>query len=427
MTARNNVYASALRRYGYVALALALFAGVAGCDSINDSGDVTLTGSVVDSDTGEPVSGAFVRFVPPNLELIETDADGRYSYTFHIDSTSVIRVSATKDGFLSSPTVEVTAVADRTIEVPNLKVTRIVGEKESGMASNIQLLSADPSIIGIRESGAPEVSRIKFVVKDSLGDPLTLNNQADIAFTFGDHPNGGEFLYPTTMKTGASGQVEVNVSSGYLAGTIQVIATTVVNSRTIRSQPVTLVVHGGLPDQEHFSVGPIRFNFPGLRLYGLTNTVSVIVGDKYSNPVKQGTKVYFKIDHAVIQGSISTDQDGRGAVNVISAEPLPPDGIALVTASTADDAQIPVSGQTPMVFSGFPVVSVTPTYAAIGQVYQMTVTDQNGNPLVGGTQDHGEGQRNERPGDGECRRRSRRHGLSRWVWLRQRAQRTRHY
>ena len=373
-----------LGSWGLLAVSVTVMLLVGGCDS-TESGDTTLTGIVVDAVTGDPVPSAFVRFVPPDEELIETGPDGRFSYTFDIDSTTVIRVTATKDGFLPSPTIEVTAVADRTIEVPTLRVTRVVGEEVSGKASNIQLLSAQPSTIGIRESGAVEVSTIRFVLTDSTGDRLSLDNQIDVAFSFGDRPNGGEFLAPETARTNADGEVEVSVSSGFLAGTIQVLASAVVDGRIIRSLPVTLVMHGGFPDQTHFSIGPARFNFPGLRLFGLTNTVSVIVGDKHSNPVKQGTKVYFKTSHAVVQGSIDTNADGRGSVQVISANPLPPDGIALITASTADEEHTPVTGSTPMVFSGFPVISVTPSFAALDQVYFMTVTDQNGNPLVGGT------------------------------------------
>lgn len=368
----------------FVALVFAIATLVAGCDSA-ESGDTTLTGVVVDSETGDPIASAFVRFVPPDEELVETDAEGRYSYTFDIDSTTVIRVTATRDGYLSSPTIQVTAVADRVIEVPTLRLTRILGEDISGKASNIQLVGATPSTIGIRESGAPEISRIRFVVVDSTGDPITLDNAVDVAFRFGNRPGGDEFLGPEVDRTDVNGQVEVNVSSGFQAGTIQVLASAVVDGRTIQSLPVTLVVHGGFPDQTHFSIGPARFNFPGLRLFGLTNAVSVIVGDKHSNPVKPGTKVYFKSSHAVVQGSIDTDTDGRGTVNVISANPLPGDGIALITASTADELEEPVTGSTPMVFSGFPVVTVTPTIALLDQVYQLTVTDQNGNPLVGGT------------------------------------------
>jgi hypothetical protein len=148
---------------------------------------------------------------------------------------------------------------------------------------------------------------------------------------------------------------------------------------------VTVAIHGGLPDQTHFSLGPRRFNFAGLNRFGVINPISVVVGDKWSNPVKEETAVYFSTSHGVIEGSVQTDEQGRGTVALISGNPLPGDGVGIVTASTADDAEVQVSDRTPVLFSGVPVISVSPLVAAIGQFYDLTVTDQNGNPLVEGT------------------------------------------
>jgi hypothetical protein len=198
-------------------------------------------------------------------------------------------------------------------------------------------------------------------------------------------PDGGEFIYPESAQTNNNGEVKVNLSSGTRAGVVQVVAEADVEGGTIRSRPVSVAIHGGLPDQTHFSLGPERFNFPGLRRYGLQNGVAIVVGDRYGNPVKPGTAVYFTTDAGVVEGSALTDEQGRGSVQLISANPLPGDGIALITASTADDNEEVVTSQTAVVMSGVPVVTVAPTTAALGQTYSLSVTDQNGNPLAGGT------------------------------------------
>ena len=91
-----------------------------------------------------------------------------------------------------------------------------------------------------------------------------------------------------------------------------------------------------MPDQAHFSLGPAKRNFPGLNLFGTTNVISVIVGDKYSNPVRVGSSVYFDTSHGIIEGSTITNSQGQGSVTLISANPLPPDGIAHIRAFTAD-------------------------------------------------------------------------------------------
>ncbi|MFV1980919.1 MAG: Ig-like domain-containing protein [Rhodothermia bacterium] len=382
---RSKGYRTSVRR---TLLMVGLFAGLsiitAGCSENTESGDVTLTGVVVDSEDGIPIEGAFVQFVPPN-ELVETDEDGKYTYTTRVDSTTEIRVQARKDGFLASLQVPIIAVAGRTIEVPDLALVRVLGADRSGQPSNINLVGVSPGVIGIKESGSPEVASVTFVVTDSTGIPVSRESAVEVRFTLGEQPGGGEFIFPTEQSTDGNGQVVVNLSSGLKAGAVQIVAEATVGDNVIRSLPVTVAIHGGLPDQTHFTLGPAKFNFPGLNKFGLTNAISVIVGDKYSNPVKPGTAVYFSTSHAVIEGSVTTNDQGRGAVNLISANPLPADGVAIITAATADEDQARVSAQTPVLLSGIPVVTVSPLVAEIGQFYDLTVTDQNGNPLVEAT------------------------------------------
>lgn len=359
----------------------------AGCDLAGEEdtgGIVTLTGQVLNDETNNPVPQAYVRLLPFDL-LYESDEEGRFSFDVEIDSTMELRVSATKDGF-STASVDVLALAGRTVSVPTLRVRHTVEEEAtSGQASNILLLEQSAQSIGVRESGSEEVAQISFQVADSLGRPVVLDNAADVRFSFGVHPGGGEFLHPQTARTDNNGKVTVNLSSGTKAGVVQIVAETSIGNRAIRSLPVSVSIHGGLPDQTHFSLGPERFNFPALRTFGIQNPISVIVGDQYGNPVKPGTAVYFTTTHGVIEGSVLTDGQGRGTVQLISANPLPDDGIGVVTATTADVNRQTVLSRTPVVFSGVPVVTVSPGVARLDQTYELTVMDPNGNPLAGGT------------------------------------------
>lgn len=375
-------------RYQPIALLMAILClGLFGCDLEGEDdtgGVVTLTGQVLDAQTNNAVSNAFVRVLPFDL-LFETDEEGRFDFDVEIDSTMEIRVSATKDGYGTQAT-DVLALAGREINVPTLRITRTAGEEQtSGQPSNILLLNQSAQSIGVKESGSEEVASVTFQLADSLGRPVVLDNATDVRFSLGVQPGGGEFIHPTSARTDNNGQVTVNLSSGTQAGVVQIVAEADTPSGTIRSRPVSVAIHGGLPDQDHFSLGPERFNFPGLRRFGLENAVSIIVGDKYGNPVKEGTAVYFTTDGGVIEGSALTNAQGRGSVSLISANPLPGDGIALITATTADENEAPVSSQTAVVMSGVPVVTVSPTTAALGQTYNLTVWDQNQNPLAPGT------------------------------------------
>lgn len=360
-----------------------------GCDALSgggddESGDVTLSGQVLNVTTNNPVPNAFVQVLPLDL-LFETDEEGRFEFVVGIDSTMNLQLVASSDGFANA-SVNVLALADRLIEVPVLRLFQVAPEEpESGLASNILLLQQSASSIGVIESGSEEVAVIQFQVADSMGRPVILDKSAAVNFSFGVQPGGGEFIYPLAAETDNNGVVTVNLSSGTKSGVVQIIAETSVQGRLIRSIPVAVSIHGGLPDQTHFSIGPEQRNFPGLLRYGLIDPISVIVGDKYSNPVRQGTSVYFDTDRGVVGGSIQTDPEGRGTVNLMSANPLPADGIVLVTAETADDQENVVTGSTPVIMSGVAVVTVSPATAILDQTYALTVMDINGNPLVEGT------------------------------------------
>jgi hypothetical protein len=113
-----------------------------------------------------------------------------------------------------------------------------------------------------------------------------------------------------------------------------------------------------------------------------------VVGDKYANPVRPGTVVYFTSNYSVIEGSTTTDNQGEGAVNFISANPLPPRGIAVVTATTADENQNTVLARIPMVLTGFPWIFFSdppPIFAELNRTYEVTISDANINPLVEST------------------------------------------
>ena len=403
-----------MRRYPPMLLLLLGLLGLfsISCDSTDDeSGTVTLIGQVLDTETSEPIPGAFVRVLanpafdenPDEDILIECDEEGRFSVEIKIDLTADVVLVASDDAYDQGRRT-VLAIADREIEVPTFRLRRVVEEEpESGTPSNILLLDVTNETVGVIESGSDEVSRITFQVADSSGSPVTLDDQALVRFSLGQQPGGGEFIAPTESATDNNGTVTVNLSSGTRAGVVQIIAEAdVANSdgsqRTIRSKPVAVTIHGGLPDQTHFTVGPQQFNFPGLIAFGIKNPVSVVVGDKWSNPVRPGTSIHFESTHGVIEGSTQTDKEGGGTVNLISGNPFPTPGsvrpslgIGVVEAETAgnvdpdDNGQLRVSAFFPVLFSGFIVIEVDPPQARLGQTYSLTVTDILGNPLAPGT------------------------------------------
>lgn len=356
---------------------------------------VTLKGKVVESTTNAPLPNAVIRVLGVTPTLITyTDSLGRYELKFEIESETEVQLVALKEGY-APDTIKVLAIPGQVVEVPIFMLQRVVSEvPTSGEPASIVLISQSSKNIGVKGSGSIESAQIVFEVQDSSGKPIDLAHSVEVNFRIGSGPGGGEFVYPPKARTDSKGRVIVNVVSGTKAGVVQIVAESFVGAKTIRSLPVVIVIHGGLPDSAHFSIAPEKLNFPGYNIFGLTNRITAYVGDKYGNPVKPGTAVYFTTTGGIIEGSVLTNDKGQGSVNLISAEPRPVHpilgpGYAVVTATTADENQNTIKAETIVLFSGIPQISIEPTTFDIpnlgSQVFNYTVSDQNGNPLAGGT------------------------------------------
>ena len=381
-------------------LTICIIAGSAGCDVFkgdDTSGPVTLTGLVINSVTSDPVAEAFVRVLPMD-ELGETDSDGRYRIEIDVDSTTTVSLTASKSGFTNATTT-VLAVADRTIDVSAIRLEpdgtdpTDPGNEDSGKASNLLLLNQSASSIGIRESGSQEVAELVFQAADSLGRPISLDNQIRVSFSFGVDPGGGAFISPESAMTNENGEVRTNISSGTVAGVVQIVASATVEGRTILSKPVAISIHGGLPHRDHFGVATDKLNVPrAWDIWGLTANITAFVGDQFGNPVRPGTSVSFTTSAGIIGGSATTSDDGRGSVQLLSGPPPPihPEfgaGYVTVTGSTADLNQTEITDEALVLFSGTSRIEVAPGQGPIeiGKAFDFYVYDQNQNPLGDGT------------------------------------------
>jgi hypothetical protein len=356
---------------------------------------VILSGRVFESVTGSPIDSAVVKVTGITPQIVTyTDSVGKYRVSFGVEVETEVKVIAFKEGY-EPDTVVVLAIPGRTVNVPSLLLKRTAPETPtSGEPASIVLVSQTAKSIGVKGSGSVETAQMVFEVQDSSGKPVDLAHSVEVSFRIGSGPGGGEFIYPPKARTDAKGRVTANIVSGTKAGVVQIVAESNVGSKTIRSLPVVIVIHGGLPDSAHFSIAPEKLNFPGYNVFGLRNKITAYVGDKYGNPVKPGTAVYFTTTGGIIEGSALTNEQGQGSVNLISAEPRPVHpvlgpGYAVITATTADENQRTIKAETIVLFSGIPQITVEPATFDIpnlgSQVFNYTVSDQNGNPLAGGT------------------------------------------
>ena len=356
---------------------------------------VKISGQVISKLTGVPIDSAQVVVNGLSGQLVfYTDNQGKFNRDITLASSVNLTLVVAKAGyFTDSVNVYVSGSSDVTVAMIELEF-KSTSSVPSGDPVSVFLLSQSVNSIGVKESGAEETARITFVVQDSAGVPVDLEHSVDVRFKFGARPGGNELLSPTVVKTNNSGQAAVNLTSGTKAGVVQVIAEITVGSTIITSLPVAISIHGGLPDFDHFSIAPERVNFAGYNIFGLQDPITVYVGDNYANPVRLLTSVYFTTTGGIIEGSIQTNSQGIGTANLISAFPQPNHiafgkGFATITASTANDSSTMISKPTIVLFSGVPQMDASPKSFTIGeglsQEFTYTLSDQNLNPLAGGT------------------------------------------
>lgn len=380
-----------------VSICLAFF--LSGCDRMEEP--ITISGNVIDLDSGEPVSQAEVTITSPEELSASTFSDESGTYLFdevQVDSVIDVSIRAVREGFTSDD-VTVVAVPERNLTVPNLRLRSQqqtdtpIGSQPKGAAAII-LVNVQNESLNIAESGGVVNSAFTFEVQDSSGQAITDANAAEVHFMITEGPDAGETITPEVAVTNANGRVTSNIFAGSEPGNVKVEARI---DRpdvglTIRSKPILLSIHGGFPNLNHFSIAANTFNFEGWAINGNRNQITVIVGDRFSNPVKPGTPVYFNTTGGIIQGSGVTDDDGEIEVDLISGDPRPTNGYATITANTVGEDDQKISREIQVLFSGPPSrdnIQVSPSTFDIGpngsQIFNMTLTDINGNPLPRGT------------------------------------------
>ncbi|MCW8850747.1 MAG: hypothetical protein OQJ81_12265, partial [Melioribacteraceae bacterium] len=344
-----------------IILVFALF--ITSCDLSNDSsttdqtdslGTVTLMGTVVEAATGNAISAATIRISDgTTVKGATSNTEGVFSTTLEVADDLDLLIIATKDGYLPD-TTNVFAIVGGTTQVPILQLNKDSnssgGTGSSGSAASINLYSQSANSIGVKESGSLESAEIVFEVRDSAGVLIDASNEIDISFSFGATPNGGEYLYPASAKTNALGKASVTLNTGTIAGVVQVIAEATVDNKLIRSKPILIAIYGGFPEQDLFYVACEKLNYPALGVIGFDIEFTAYAGDKYNNPVRPGTAVYFTTNFGIIGGSNLTGDAGTTTVTLLT-EPWPNDpeygnGFFRVTASSADESLNKISTET---------------------------------------------------------------------------------
>ncbi len=370
-----------------------------------------IEGKVLNATTARPIEGVLVRSFSFAKTAL-TDQEGLYSIEAQLadSSSKLVALSFTKDGFFESSVTVAIQNGEKTT-VPDASLVQKSGPVggSSSDAANVILVDVETNSVFVKSSGGNETTTITFEVRDANGIPVDLAHQVKVCFNIVTGPNGGEFVNPDSVLTDANGRAATTLNSGTLPGTVQVQAEVI--GTTINSDPIPVTITGWLPDATHFSIAPNLLNFPGYDILNLRDQITVLLGDKFSNPVPPGTAVYFETTGGLIQGSAITNADGLAAVELISGRPKPSGinfsslrtiasntlpsyfqekGYALVTAKTSDEFGADIYAETVVLFSGGALIT-TPVPNAFDlapdefEDITFSVKDQNNNPLAAGT------------------------------------------
>jgi hypothetical protein len=268
----------------------------------------------------------------------------------------------------------------------------------SRLPGSIALISISNTDIQVTGTGGTETSTLVFEVRDSLGVPVDSSYQVKFTLV---NPPGNAYISPISGRCDSTtGRINAVMHADSVAGVVQVYASVMSPTNTIKSSPVLITVHSGLPDQIHFSLYPVALNFAGLDLFAVTDTVGVQVGDKYSNPVAEGTAVYFNTHAGIIQPSGFTDANGHAKVIIYSGNPFPdasnpdPDsglGFGKVFATTDGLNNVVVKDSILLLFSGTPIITYTDsTVFSIlygeEKSFNVTVQDRYNHPIAPGSE-----------------------------------------
>ena len=200
------------------------------------------------------------------------------------------------------------------------------------------LLTAEPNFIWVKETGNLEQTTLTARVLSQTGTPVS--NDVSVKFSLLNGPGGGESIFPA--KSGSStesvpiktvdGEAKATLKAGTRSGTVRVMAQ-VVGENDISARITNVVIRSGPPyiwidpnDKNHVE-SHMTIAFDYINQDGWHNVrdykVTVYVGDRYNNPVEEGTTVYLTSTAGIITTDVKTDANGVGEAILRSANPRP--------------------------------------------------------------------------------------------------------
>ncbi|MBN2866101.1 MAG: Ig-like domain-containing protein [Thiotrichales bacterium] len=292
----------------------------------SDSAKVTVT---LLNSSGEPLANEIITFSTTSGTLsqasILTNASGSGSVSI-TSPTSL--TSGTAPGSVTANYA--TLSLSKFINYEFVATNNTDTDNESA-AGSIQFVSASPDFMSLKGTGGVgygETSQLIFKVVDVFGNPVegeTVNFNLTTTV-------GGLSTNPSSAVSNASGLVNTTVQAGTISTPVRVIASVDLDGgETVFAPSDLLTVTTGIPDSNSISLSFDKLAPEGLNYDGETVVVTARLGDRFNNPVPDGTVINFTTEGGLIEGSCQTT-DSACSVNWISQAPRPDDNRSTVLA-----------------------------------------------------------------------------------------------
>lgn len=309
--------------------------------------------------------------------VVSTDSSGVASTTYTASNANCSGKTTTLNATAGSKTVS------GTIDV------------SAAVATNVQFVSAAPTLIYLKDSVGKTQSQVTFKVVDSSGNPLQnqvlkmslINTNAAQGITL----NTLGVTTPVNITTDASGLGSVAVFSGTVPASVQVKAVLLdasSNETSIFTTSNVLTVASGRPVQKATSLAVSTVNIEGLGYDGVETNLTMYLADRQGNPVPDGTTVNFVATTgagALIPPSCTVAGGSSScSVKYRSSGTRPANGLVAILAYTPGEEDFVDLNRNNVYDAGEP-------FTDLGNAYRDdTLTQVGGVVTHNGTQDPGE-------------------------------------
>lgn len=193
---------------------------------------------------------------------------------------------------------------------------------------NSIVLGFDPTSIGVQGTGKVQTAIVEAEVRDSKNNPVV--DGTEVRFSILAGPGGGERLSSTDAIPTVGGIARVSLSSGTVSGNVRVQAEVLDDGgNPVLAVASEILIHAGeayIEDINDVSTTHLTVAANRLNIWAVLDTteVSIMVLDKYNNPVQEGTAVYLTASGGGVNTHTAyTDAYGKASVILTAGNPQP--------------------------------------------------------------------------------------------------------